>query len=401
LAKNKKTEPAAKTGGSEKLTQSPSKASAILSARAGLTLLVMAIFCGGYLTWPHWYLKIRQQLPNLPPIEDARFGGLASRVEVLESSPSKDADLTRMEVERKKLSDAVAELLDQVKTSEDAIVAVRKMAKAAATAEEVARASAELKRLNDRLTQLERAGSRKKNKTKVEDTVKRAAEVEATTADQSNSLEARVNKAISAIEKRIGTLLANPPVALSAASAHQSAMALAVAQLRRTAEGGQPYRSDLDALAVILGDNPKLKAELDLLARSAATGITTISALHRAFSALAGELAAKAGASTSKGWFDRAVARLSSLVRIRRVDGHGDPDATDTIIARAEADLAAGDLDAAVEAVKSLTAASPLSQTVAQQWLARAKARLAVENALTVMHVQAISLLAPAAPKKE
>ncbi len=412
MAESKKPEPAAKVAGSEKPTRpvskAPAKAPAKFSARAVLILLVLLLATGGggYLTWPHWYSKIRQQLPQLPPIEDARVGGLVSRVEALESVPSKDAELIRMEAEREKLSGAVARLLDRVNTIEEAIGAVKKMAKAAATAEEAAQASAGLKRLNDRLTRLESAGpSEKIEAGKIE---KRITEAEAMTADQGKFLEARVTEAIGAIEKRVDSLVINPPVAASSApidlstvSARQSAMVLAVAQLRRTAESGQPYKNDLDVLSTVLSGDPTLKVELDLLAGSAATGLATIDSLRRSFDALAGELAAKAGAPAGKGWFDRAVARLSSLVRIRRVDGRGAPDAADTIIAGAEADLVTGKLASAVEAVERLVAASPSSQAVVGQWLAQARARLAVDKALTVMHVRAISLLAPASPAKE
>ena len=119
----------------------------------------------------------------------------------------------------------------------------------------------------------------------------------------------------------------------------------------------------------------------------------------REFDALAGELATKAAGD---GWVARAVARLSSLVRVRRIDGRGDPNAPDTIVAGAEASLAAGDLVAAVAAVERLAAAQP--HAVDAAWLARAKARLAVETALNAMHAYAVSALTqptPASPAKE
>lgn len=419
MAENKKRPSPATPAGSETskhpspdpaaaspMPTSPARPAAKFGGRALLLpllllLLLIAIGGGGYLTWPHWYSKVREYAPQLPSIEDARVGGLANRVQALElrvAAPVKDVEIVRMEAERKKLTDAVSRLLDRVKSLENAIGAVKEMAKAAATAEEAARTSADLKRLNDRLTRIESRGGEPAPPTAAFE--KRIADVETATADQRKSLEVRVGEAIIAIERRIESLAAEPPAPISTAvSIRPSATALAVAQLRRAAESGRPYLSDLQSLTVVLGDDPKLQPELAVLSSAAATGIATIDALRREFDALAGELATKAAGD---GWVARAVARLSSLVRVRRIDGRGDPNAPDTIVAGAEASLAAGDLVAAVAAVERLAAAQP--QAVAAAWLARAKARLAVETALNAMHAYAVSALTqptPASPAKE
>ncbi len=399
MAETKKTEVAAKSAAAEKPKQPPPAARKKFGGRAIILALVLlaAVGGGGYLSWPHLYPKLRQIVPKLPPIEDARVGGLADRLKALEvqvATPVKDAEIARMEAEREKLTGAVSRLLDRVKSLEDAIGSVKEMAKAAATAEEAARASADLKRLNERLTRFESSSG--EPATMSAEFEKRIAEAETRAADRAKSVEARVGEAIVAIERRVESIATAPPPSSVPMSNRRSATALAVAQLQRSAESGRPYLSDLQNLTAILGDASDLQPQLTALAASAATGIPTIDALRREFDALAGELAVKAGGDGGDGWVARAVARLSSLVRVRRVDGKGDPGAPDTIIANAEARLAAGDLGAAVAAVERL-AATPLA--AAETWLARAKARLAAAKALNALHVSAVSALS--APAKE
>ena len=86
------------------------------------------------------------------------------------------------------------------------------------------------------------------------------------------------------------------------------------------------------------------------------------------------------------GWVGRAWARLADLVSVRRtgeVEGAGN----EARVARAEARLAAGDLAAAVAEVSAL---SGPGDEAAADWLARARARLAVDEALAVLSRHAL-----------
>jgi hypothetical protein len=77
-------------------------------------------------------------------------------------------------------------------------------------------------------------------------------------------------------------------------------------------------------------------------------------------------------------WKSQIVARLRSLVTIRRIDGDEQTPA-EAAVAAAQRAMAGGDLKGAVVALDGLTGAS---QAAAQPWLKMAKERLAVEEAL-------------------
>ncbi len=92
---------------------------------------------------------------------------------------------------------------------------------------------------------------------------------------------------------------------------------------------------------------------------------------------------------------ERALNRIRSLVAWRRVDQKGEDDSVDAVVARAEKHLKAGDLTAAVEAVKGLMG-NPKIAPVAEPWLADAKGRLAAERAVQALYVHALALLTAA-----
>ena len=85
------------------------------------------------------------------------------------------------------------------------------------------------------------------------------------------------------------------------------------------------------------------------------------------------------------GWLDRMVNRLSRLVTWRRIDNEGSIDTVDSVVARIEVKLEFGDLIAAVETLETLAGMSESAAAAAAPWMAIAKARLAVERAITIV----------------
>jgi hypothetical protein len=78
------------------------------------------------------------------------------------------------------------------------------------------------------------------------------------------------------------------------------------------------------------------------------------------------------------GWRSQIVARLRSLVTIRRIDGDGQSPA-EAAVSAAESALAGGDLDAAITALSALDGAN---LAAAQPWLGMARQRFEVETVL-------------------
>lgn len=173
-----------------------------------------------------------------------------------------------------------------------------------------------------------------------------------------------------------------------------SALVLAVGQLRETLRGARPFAAELETVQSLAGDRPGYGEPLSALSAHAARGVPTRDALALRFDPLA-QLAARAAiAPEGAGWIDHTLARLSGLVTIRRT-GEDPADTRPTAaIARAEARLELGDLAGAVDALGALDGAP--AQVLAE-WLADAKARLAVERAAAALTTQALADLGTAA----
>jgi len=129
-----------------------------------------------------------------------------------------------------------------------------------------------------------------------------------------------------------------------------------------------------------------------MLAPYAVTGVPTLTSLRLRFDAVASDVARAAEGPGDGGWMERTIRRLKSLVAVRRTDG-GTGDGVDAILARAEADLEGANLMEAVDELEKLTGAPAKAAT---PWLNDARARLAAEKALTMLHVDAVALLKPA-----
>jgi hypothetical protein len=93
-------------------------------------------------------------------------------------------------------------------------------------------------------------------------------------------------------------------------------------------------------------------------------------------------------------WKSQIVARLRSLVTVRRIEG-ADQTPAEGAVGGAERALASGDLAGAVATLDGL---SGPSRAAAQPWLQMAKARLAVEAALRQVEAALTVAVGGAAP---
>lgn len=382
-----------------------------------LLLLVIVGAGAGYLTWPRWQPHVAAYLPDgfALALEDPRVAGLSVRVGKLESETQslrrKDQALARLEDERLRLSKSLAGVLERIESIEHSITAVKEMAKAAASAEEAAAAGHALKALNDRLSKVEaappggagaapgftsRLAKLERNRTIARDLAERIAQLEKSGAQSRKDLSdtlAGLNESrasLSKLEGRIAAVERRP----AGGDGKSSVIVLAVSELRDAVHRGRAFANEFDAVRAAGGGDPAIQAALAALEKNAATGVATLSELRDAFAALAGEIAAAGQAASQADWFDRAVGRLSSLVRFRRIDGAGETESAETLVSQTEKHLDGGDLPAAARAVEKLGGAA---KTAAAPWLARAKAHLAAEKSLADLHARAISMLS--APK--
>lgn len=174
-----------------------------------------------------------------------------------------------------------------------------------------------------------------------------------------------------------------------AASIHLAV--LATNQLTIAVNRSGPFAVELQALQAVAPESAR--PTLDALAPYAATGVLTVETLKARFPAVARTVAGTKVTLTGETWSERTLNRLTQLVSIRKTG----PDAiaaggTDGRLAEAEQVLAKGDLAAAVTALEGLD--TKAAAEAAAPWIAAAKARLAVDQALVA--VQASILPQPA-----
>lgn len=179
-----------------------------------------------------------------------------------------------------------------------------------------------------------------------------------------------------------------------AADPNITALTLVLLQIRDAVETGRPFDAEYQALVALSRDHPDIATAAAPLADPARTGVASRAALIERLRQLA-PLIATARPPPKSGWKSQVVARLRSLVTIRRVEGD-DRTPAEAAVGEAQSNLASGDLPGAITALDKLDGAS---KTAAEPWLKTAKARLAVETALRQVQMALTAALGSGAPR--
>lgn len=205
------------------------------------------------------------------------------------------------------------------------------------------------------------------------------------TLDQSVAGQRDQAKALSETVNSRGT---NEQKAVAAARA--STVIGIAARLNAAIDLGRPLASDLTLLAPLIQGDAKLGELVAALQPSAQAGVASRATLASEFPAVVKAALAEDLADDSFG--EKLLGKLKSVVSLRRV-GDVPGDAVDAKLARAETALKAGDLDKAVELVKSLP---PQVANATSAWLARAEAHLAARRSVDQLAAYAVTLLGAA-----
>jgi hypothetical protein len=360
-------------------SQPPTRRGLSPSGVALWSAMSVAILVGTvYATAPFWLPRLEPHLPAglRDPFQDPRMAGLGDRVRDLEAR-TKGVDSTGnairdLEDERNRFSGELKSMMDRVNSIETALSSVRRMVAATAAPNESANAEEALRELSERLARLEQIGG--------------VVDIDKLATDNT-----RISAAVAAITKRVGAVEEADRNASSTASSGR-AVVVAVGQLREALRRSGPYVDSLDAVKALAGEDKDMAKATAILEPAAAKGIATLTALRADFDDTASRVIEADAPESEDGLIQRTINRLSSLVRLRRTrDATGDGPAA--LVARTEASLTGGDLDAAVSTMAGLTGASAAA---AKPWLDRARARLAAERALVTLHVLAMSRVGPA-----
>jgi hypothetical protein len=169
------------------------------------------------------------------------------------------------------------------------------------------------------------------------------------------------------------------------------ALLVALTQLRQAVGTARPYGSELGAVTALARERPEITGAVAPLQANAAKGVPTLTLLTQQFAAAANEIVRADRAPPSDSFGDQVVAKLSSLVSVRRVGKGAVEQGAEAAVAAAEQALAEGDLGAAVAALETLQ--GPAAEA-AKPWLDQARARLAAEAAVSKANGLALARVA-------
>jgi hypothetical protein len=177
---------------------------------------------------------------------------------------------------------------------------------------------------------------------------------------------------LSDLSNRLGKL-ETQEAAQAGADRVEQALMLALGQLREAVRAGRSYSAELATVKSLARDRQDVQQALQPLEAHAAKGVPTLPALTQRFRAVANDIVHAEQAPPAEDWGDQIMARLRSLVTVRRVGAKAGDDPVQNAVAAAEGALDRADLPGAVQALQGLQ--GPPAQA-AKPWLDEAHARL-------------------------
>ncbi|MEM7225308.1 MAG: mitofilin family membrane protein [Pseudomonadota bacterium] len=207
---------------------------------------------------------------------------------------------------------------------------------------------------------------------------------------QVSSLQGKLGE-LDQMEQQIASL-SKSLEAKRALAAGEVAKLLALDRLRFALEESEPYKPALDQFKASLGNDPSVTGKLGPLEDHAAQGLPTIVQLRLEFPAVAKAVVAASLGGEEDDMMTGVWERLANVVSVRPI-GSAQGGSPGAIAARAEVALEAGDLPTAVSEMEAL---SGRPAAAAADWLAKAKARVAAEQALATVSDQLVTQLSAA-----
>ena len=178
------------------------------------------------------------------------------------------------------------------------------------------------------------------------------------------------------------------------ATAGNILLSIELASLKRALDRGGKYTSELAAVKKVGGD----KLNLTVLETAQNSGVPSLAALTKDFSALAYTMLDAEADPEQGSVLDRMLAGAKSVVRVRKVAHSADDKGTEATIGRMEANLKDGRLGDVLDEAKKL-AEKP--RTTATPWLKKIEARYTIETALADLEQSLKNALAGSAEIKK
>jgi hypothetical protein len=180
-------------------------------------------------------------------------------------------------------------------------------------------------------------------------------------------------------------------------NAERIVLALELGNLKRAVDRGQKYATELADVKKASGG----KIDLSVLETYKDTGIATLADLARDFRDVASRAVDASSQPKDASVMDRILSGAKSVIAVRKITYAPDDKSTEAILGRMDGALRDGRSSDVIEEAKALP---PESGKAVQDWLARVKARAAVDGAIGGLEAQLKSSLtgspAPAGPAK-
>jgi len=355
-------EKALKTKKEEPVKNGSFKVKALVASVA----ILAAAGVGGYYTQDMWVPKIKAEIVEVLKLEtvmdkgssvsEEEVAALATRLQTLEGrKPAQSVD--------------IQPLLDKISQLELALSAVKTDVSAIDISNGSADKLKEFKQLAARLEAVEGADG--------QDTAGLKAENE------------RLAQLVSELNNRLTDVEA-ARVQMRSTGDNAQALIAALSSLREVVRTSSGFDAELKTLRVLSQGDVTLEQAVDNLAGSAKNGVASMSALTASFNTAANDIVRAMAIPDGAGWVEETVKNVTSLVSIRRAPGNLEGEGPLGIVARAEHNVRAGDLSAAVTELESLSG-KPLE--AANSWISSVKARLKAEKSISVMQAHILSLL--------
>lgn len=168
------------------------------------------------------------------------------------------------------------------------------------------------------------------------------------------------------------------------------ALVAAKAALSAASRDGAALAHELSDLRALLPDLAPVAAPLEEIGRFAEHGALSYEALRARYPSLARDVVrASAKPDADAGWVDQTIARLGSIVTVRRTGGALEPGGLDERLVRAERALAEANGAAALDAFDTLKGGETL-----EVYRTELKRRVALDEAVRVIDRHVTSLIA-------
>jgi hypothetical protein len=290
-----------------------------------------------------------------------------------------DVSIDQLASERQQLKVSLSLLMERIKAIETAVVEVKKLAQATTPPSEKNINSSALNNITGRLETLE------KNDVTINELLKRIKQI------KENEVKRKKDQT-KILKKEMSQHNSEAFYQNTAAPNNAAALVLALENLRQAIASSSPFKKPLKALKNIAGENLNINTAVLLLTKYSASGIPSKSDLKQHFDKISGKIIQASRYNDDPGLRARLLNRLASLIVWRRVDGKGNKNSIDSIVASAESKLRTGNLKATVSILENLSK-NTKAATIVKPWLIDAYKRIAADRALNSLQIHTISKL--------